>query len=813
MKRVIHAVILSVAVCFLAQVACSQEAPRPIPYEEGTELVQMRPINETGLANPPSIAVKPPQKSNPEDIVKIFGREFAAPDARCDKADLPIWNGDDLAGGKGWGSANDKKSSAEISVAQLGGKDGEKCLSVNFRGGDWKGAGWNWTGWYDPDKKRTYDVSGYENLVFDICIKGSIKPHEELTFALTNSDSVSSRYVSPLKLGLINSWNENVYTTVKIPVREFVSGKNFDAKSVFELDIGFWGDSEISISVDNIRFDMQKLPDPRYLFYKWEAPYDAAIEVDIAKILHTISPLIYGVANLDDSRAEEANVSSRRLGGNQASPYNWKASCSNQGADWFFRNVKDVDDIPAWAKKEKANGRPPFVTIPMLSWLAKDADNSNCGFPVSVFGAQKAVNPTDPRQGDGKPADGLPTDLLAGKEQERFCIRNSPEYQVEFVKTLADKAGKDFWLMMDNEPMLWYRTHPDIEPEPMTFDSYWKRFSEYSEAILNAVPESKILGPCFWGWDSLAFCSADKYYIDREKSWIREKTVDVKGEKKPWYFKPEDRLKHGNLPFSEWFLWQCAKYEKSNGKKILHGLDFHYYPQRWAVGKGVYSPESNFREPELIEARLQSTRDLWDISASKDKRLGETWIKEEQVVIPRLQDMARRICPGLKIALDEYDWAGKDNISGAIAEAELLGIFAWSNLDIANKWGGLPGTQLLGFKLMRNYDGNKNSFGDSFLSCGSSNLNSLSVFASKDSRNNLVKILLINKDLRKPANVQMKIDGVDRSSAVIHTISENNLDGIEKHELAIPQGKALQIPPLSAAMIEFRTGMQVLAPQ
>ena len=46
------------------------------------------------------------------------------------------------------------------------------------------------------------------------------------------------------------------------------------------------------------------------------------------------------------------------------------------------------------------------------------------------------------------------------------------------------------------------------------------------------------------------------------------------------------------------------------------------------------------------------------------------------MIIPRLRDKLDEHYPGTKLAFMEYSFGGGDDITGAIAEADALGIFA-----------------------------------------------------------------------------------------------------------------------------------------
>jgi len=51
-------------------------------------------------------------------------------------------------------------------------------------------------------------------------------------------------------------------------------------------------------------------------------------------------------------------------------------------------------------------------------------------------------------------------------------------------------------------------------------------------------------------------------------------------------------------------------------------------------------------------------------------------------LIPRLKRWVAQCYPGLKIGITEYNWGGEDDISGALALADILGVFGREGLDL-----------------------------------------------------------------------------------------------------------------------------------
>ena len=104
--------------------------------------------------------------------------------------------------------------------------------------------------------------------------------------------------------------------------------------------------------------------------------------------------------------------------------------------------------------------------------------------------------------------------------------------------------------------------------------------------------------------------------------------------------------------------------------------------------------------------------------------------------------------PGTKTAISEYNWGGQEHINGALAQADLLGIFGQYGLDLATLWGPPDATQLPGlmaFEIYRNYDGANSKFGDKALASTSAAQGQLAVYGALRSSDHAVTVVVINK--------------------------------------------------------------------
>jgi len=228
-------------------------------------------------------------------------------------------------------------------------------------------------------------------------------------------------------------------------------------------------------------------------------------------------------------------------------------------------------------------------------------------------------------------------------------------------------------------------------------------------------------------------------------------------------------LAHGNIPFVEWYLQQMAAYEAEHQTRILDYLDLHFYPQ----SEGIFDPDAG--SAEIQELRLRSTRALWDPTY-----VDESWIAEPVALIPRMHTWVDENYPGTKLALTEYSWGAQGSINGALAQADILGIFGREGLDLATLWTAPSPTQpaAYAFRMFRNYDGQHHMFGDIHVQALSADQEQVSIYAAQRTTDGALTILLINKTVNPRAvdlaiqnfPVEQSIERYQYSSAALDAI-------------------------------------------
>jgi hypothetical protein len=512
-----------------------------------------------------------------------------------------------------------------------------------------------------------------------------------------------------------------------------------------------------------------------------EAPLGGVtVRIDDLASGSPISPLIYGVAFADQAYLKELGATANRWGGNATTTFNWDVgNADNAGRDWEFRN-QGANPADTFISQSLAAGAQPVMTVPTIGWVAKNNDNGtmsigvpNEGGPPVAPGSQ-AIAGYDPAANRARTSvPSLPTSngpLASGPEPAAPVV-----YQDAWVHYLASKFGTGpkgvTYFEMDNEPDLWSITHTDVCPVEISYEGMAKEFKSYADAVKSIDPSAKILGPVVSGWTAYQFSALDRGTDN--------------------FATHADRQAHGDVPFLAWWLQQIAQHDRSLGIRTLDYLDVHYYPQ----AQGVSSSRAS--DPVTQARRIRSVRSLYDPNYTD-----ESWIAQPVDLIPMLKAWIARSYPGTGIAITEYNFGGEYDASGAVALAEVLGIYGREGVYLANYWAYPPRNTpaAAAFRLYRNYDGHGATFGDLSLPVASGS-RQVAAFGSRHSDTGEIDIVLANESLTQTATVQLQLSGLARYKAqqfVIHPGS-SDITPEALDSLASP----LSLEPLSVRLVRL----------
>jgi mannan endo-1,4-beta-mannosidase len=494
------------------------------------------------------------------------------------------------------------------------------------------------------------------------------------------------------------------------------------------------------------------------------------------QVIGPISPYIYGVNDVDPAGL---NLTVRRLGGNRMTGYNWVNNASNAGSDWHqtsdnwlcdSHHETDCDQPGAFARhfvqKDREDGLATLMTIPIAGYVAADKDGVVSEAETAPSRRWKKIE---------------------FHKHRPYTLQPDPQspvvYEDEFVNYLvsnfkkAGEGGVQFY-DLDNEPGIWSTTHPRLHPQKT---GYWELINKTEAAadnILRVDPTALIFGGVLYGWQA---------YLTLQNSPDSESLDKTFG------------------TFLDFYLAQIRNLERRHHKRLVQVLDLHWYPEAQGAGKRITEGDVS---PDSREARVQAPRSLWD-PGYVEKSWITQWSTKGQAIqlIPWVKEKIDKYCPGTKLAFSEYDYGAGNDVSGGLAQADVLGIFGKYGIFLSCYWGDLKPYNRAAFELYRNYDGRNGSFGDTAVSAATEDVSETSCYASIDTQNpGVLWVVALNKDLTN--QVQGKFDfqgaetyrtyqayGFDGKSAEVRLLKSGNL---QKDHLDYP------LPPLSATLFVCR---------
>ena len=294
-------------------------------------------------------------------------------------------------------------------------------------------------------------------------------------------------------------------------------------------------------------------------------------------------------------------------------------------------------------------------------------------------------------------------------------------------------------------------------------------------------PTAQIWGPEEWGWPGY-------FYSGYDQQWSGQNTN----------YNPADypdRTTNGGWDYIPWLLNQFYQYSVTNHQRLLDYFTLHCYPQ-----EGDVSSEDASAGTALL--RNQTTRVFWDTNY-----VDPSWINSVIDLIPRMKQWVATYYPGTKIGITEYNWGAESNINGAVAQADILGIFGRQGLDLATRWTtpNAVTPTYLAMKMYRNYDGQKSTFGDTSILAAVPNPDDLSAFGAIRSTDGALTLMVVNKDLNNATPITAAIANFNvtgpaqrwqlTSANAIHSLSNLALTNNVLSDLVPAQSISLYVLP------------------
>ena len=452
-----------------------------------------------------------------------------------------------------------------------------------------------------------------------------------------------------------------------------------------------------------------------------------------------------------------------RKGGNLDSTYNWLLDSFDHGFDYFFESSPDSGGngsvADSFVNRIQSGGGQPMLTIPMLKYVA----TNGYSFSVSKYRPYGYVPvATAPENSDigngvtGTNADSGRNLYFTGNDPTDANTANSTGFQQSWVQHLivqhntATNGGVPYYIL-DNEPDDWFDEHADVDPGGVKLADLQSRLISYSAMVKGVDSSALTVGPEISGWYSYFYSGYD---LCQGAQYDNYNFTDYNS----YGTDPNTGSTYNFLPK---LLADLKSNDSGKAHQTLDVFTVHYYPQQNEYSDDVSSATQSERNV--------STRSLWDPTYQDASFIGSSGLNDgagdgHVNLLPTLRAWATTYYgSGLQTGLTEYSWGADGDMSGATAQADILGIFGRGittngktnpGIDLATRFtspaSGTPVYKV--FQMYRNYDGAKSTFGNISVSCtSSSNPNTLSAFASHTLNATFtghdVTVMVVNKQL------------------------------------------------------------------
>lgn len=493
-----------------------------------------------------------------------------------------------------------------------------------------------------------------------------------------------------------------------------------------------------------------------------------------------ISPYIYGIN--DNTDLSDVTVNAVKQPGNLLTSYNWETNYYNTGsekgnlnnfslADDYSKDELDKPGILAYDLMKKADKYDipmKLTTLPMMGYVAADSygevkvENSIVRFLNTSFNKADSYL------------------LVPNKNDDKVYIDEYISYLVSKYNDASNGGFNGYFL--DSEPEYWNERFNILKPDQLTAQELMSKSIQLSLTVKNIDPDAVVFGPSVRNISS---------YVNMNNSNDWQNYSD----NYTW--------------FIDFYLSSFYEAEKQSGRRTLDVLDLHYFTEAYTmVGTPVIIGNDTLSNSE----RIQSVRTLWD-STYTENSSPVLLNKQHTPIIPTVQASIRMYYPDTKLSFSEYSFGGGSNISGGIAQADVLGIFAANDVYMAGLVPDISCSyQKSAINLYTNYDGEGSSFGETLVKSDNGGDTFSSVYSSvSDKFEKTLKSVIINKDVNEKKTLISIDSPVKFVSASVYAFDEHNSEIRLVDKITDIAGNDFEytLSPLTVYMFEFN-GDQVI---
>jgi hypothetical protein len=540
--------------------------------------------------------------------------------------------------------------------------------------------------------------------------------------------------------------------------------------------------AQATFSVDDIAFVASGLPTPTPL----GPTAGPALQVDAASGRHAISELIYGMNFADEALATALRLPVRRWGGNATTRYNWRTDTSNRAADWYFENIPNDNANPAalpdgsssdlFVEENLRAGAETLLTIPLIGWTPRGRAYG-CGFSVAKV-RRAAVGRSLPQR----------------LRQRRAHQRQRDHRQQPRRRQRRDRTG--LRAAVDAAP------HRPLRQRPRR-----------RRALLQPRQRAHALGRHPPRRPSR---SAELRRAARPHVRLRRRDQGDRSDRRdarPGGVGLERLLLVGARRRARRRLVEQPAGPARARQPAAHRL---VSPATRQLPAAARRAPARLPRPPLLSAgqrrlvvRRRRRRHAGAPAAFDAVAVGRVVRRRELDqravrLIPRMRDWVAQYYPGTKLAIGEYNWGALDHINGALAQADVLGIFGREGMGLATLWAPPTASQpaAFAFRMYRNYDGAGGAFGDVGVTATSADQATVAVYAAQRTADGALTIMAINKTAQ-PQTTALTVGGFAATGAGrVYRYAPTNLAAIERlSDITVSSGTNVTWAPQSITVL------------
>lgn len=514
-------------------------------------------------------------------------------------------------------------------------------------------------------------------------------------------------------------------------------------------------------------------------------------KIDMAGQRYAISPNIYGLNPYVTNSANNVGIAiqpadlnevSRRLGGDRSSTYNWENNFSTSGNygsgydnmadDWFpwncgvpAANYGNAGAVPLHFQADNLSLNRPIYSVYQLNCANYVAADGNGAISAAQSAPSSRWKQEIVNKGSSLSLNPNLNDNFVYIDEELNKITHS------FGMASSTNGVKAY--TMDNEPGLWQSTHLRMHPNPPTCAEIVNKNVELGSMIKNLDPSAEVFGPSMFGFTEfvslLTYPGASDFSFYNQEPFTTNNTGDA--------------MRYNYMTWINGYLSEMKTAETLQGKRVLDGLDLHWYPEATGFdnfGNSVRicdNSNASRNDAGVAQARMQAPRSLWDPTYVEDSWITSAVLNNNAIqLLPKINTSISDFYPNTKLAFTEYDFGGHDHISGGIAQADVFGIFGKNKVYLSNFFGEVTDYLSAAFKIYRNYNGQNATFGNVGVATTNPNAQNFSIYAAvNDNNDKELHIIILNKsDAAKTAPIEIQNGQIAYHNAEVWGFDQNS---------------------------------------